>query len=82
MLGALAEWMPSSVAGLSLHPTTTGGRKMLCTYSLCCGQGFLGSVIRININMLFIAVCTSLAANAQKRGNAGVCKCGAGLNKR
>lgn len=29
MLGALAEWMSSSVAGLSLYPTTTGGRKVL-----------------------------------------------------
>ena len=29
MLGAMVEWMPSSVAGLSLHPTTSGGRKVL-----------------------------------------------------
>ena len=29
MLGAMAEWMSSSVAGVSLYPTTTGGRKML-----------------------------------------------------
>jgi hypothetical protein len=29
MLGAYAEWMASSVAGLSLYPTTTGGRKVL-----------------------------------------------------
>ncbi|KAL7527297.1 hypothetical protein ACHAXR_001887 [Thalassiosira sp. AJA248-18] len=29
MLGALAEWMPSSVAGVSHYPTTTGARKML-----------------------------------------------------
>ncbi len=28
-LGALAEWMTSSVAGVSLYPTTTGGRKVL-----------------------------------------------------
>lgn len=30
MLGALAEWMSASAAGISLFPTTTGGRKMLC----------------------------------------------------
>jgi hypothetical protein len=29
MLGASAEWMTSSVAGVSLHPTTVGGRKAL-----------------------------------------------------
>ncbi|KAL7554634.1 hypothetical protein ACHAWF_018136 [Thalassiosira exigua] len=29
MLGALAEWMASSVAGVSHFPTTTGARKML-----------------------------------------------------
>ncbi|KAL9187924.1 hypothetical protein ACHAXT_006302 [Thalassiosira profunda] len=29
MLGALAEWMPSSAAGLSLHPTAVGGRHAL-----------------------------------------------------
>ena len=29
MLGAMAEWMPSAAAGVSHHPTTTGGRKML-----------------------------------------------------
>jgi len=29
MLGAFAEWIPSSVAGLSPHPMTSGGRKML-----------------------------------------------------
>ena len=29
MLGALAEWMPSSVAGVSLLPTTVGGRHSL-----------------------------------------------------
>eukprot|EP00804_Cyclotella_cryptica_P003649 CCRYP_002212-RA/>CCRYP_002212-RA protein AED:0.30 eAED:0.30 QI:0/0.5/0.4/1/0.5/0.4/5/1003/964 len=29
MLGALAEWMSSSVAGVALHPTTTGGRRVL-----------------------------------------------------
>ena len=29
MLGAIAEWMSSSVAGVSLHPTTTGGEKVL-----------------------------------------------------
>jgi len=28
-LGALAEWMVSSVAGVSLYPTTIGGRKVL-----------------------------------------------------
>ena len=29
MLGATAEWMVSAVAGVSLHPTTTGGRQVL-----------------------------------------------------
>lgn len=29
MLGSLAEWMTSAVAGISLYPTTTGGRKVL-----------------------------------------------------
>jgi hypothetical protein len=29
MLGAMAEWMSSSVAGVSLFPTTTGGRQVL-----------------------------------------------------
>mmetsp|Transcript_584 Transcript_584/g.1146 ORF Transcript_584/g.1146 Transcript_584/m.1146 type:complete len:1344 (+) Transcript_584:204-4235(+) len=29
MLGAVAEWMPSSAAGVSHYPTTTGARKML-----------------------------------------------------
>ena len=29
MLGAFAEWIPSSVAGLGLHPKTSGGRKFL-----------------------------------------------------
>ena len=29
MLGAIAEWMSSSAAGVSLYPTTTGGRKAL-----------------------------------------------------
>ena len=29
MLGGLAEWMPSAVAGVSLYPTTTGGRQVL-----------------------------------------------------
>mmetsp|Transcript_40975 Transcript_40975/g.72060 ORF Transcript_40975/g.72060 Transcript_40975/m.72060 type:complete len:1376 (-) Transcript_40975:70-4197(-) len=29
MLGAMAEWMSSSVAGVSHYPTTTGARKML-----------------------------------------------------
>ncbi|KAL7525668.1 hypothetical protein ACHAXR_001106, partial [Thalassiosira sp. AJA248-18] len=29
MLGAIAEWMPSSVAGVSLFPTTVGGRHVL-----------------------------------------------------
>jgi len=29
MLGALAEWMPSAVAGVSLYPTTVGGRHVL-----------------------------------------------------
>ena len=29
MLGAIAEWMSSSVAGVSLFPTTVGGRHML-----------------------------------------------------
>lgn len=29
MLGAVAEWMASSAAGVSHYPTTTGGRKML-----------------------------------------------------
>lgn len=29
MLGASAEWMVSAVAGVGLHPTTTGGKKVL-----------------------------------------------------
>ena len=29
MLGAVAEWMSSSVAGVSLYPTTIGGRQVL-----------------------------------------------------
>jgi len=29
MLGAVAEWMSSSAAGVSYYPTTTGARKML-----------------------------------------------------
>jgi hypothetical protein len=29
MLGAIAEWMPSAVAGVSLFPTTVGGRHIL-----------------------------------------------------
>jgi len=29
MLGAIAEWMPSSVAGVSMFPTTVGGRHAL-----------------------------------------------------
>jgi hypothetical protein len=29
MLGASAEWMSSSVAGVSVHPTTVGGRRVL-----------------------------------------------------
>ena len=29
MLGAIAEWMSSSVAGISLHPTTVGGKQVL-----------------------------------------------------
>merc|ERR1711862_179628 len=29
MLGSLAEWMSSSVAGISLNPTTVGGRHVL-----------------------------------------------------
>jgi hypothetical protein len=29
MLGAIAEWMSSSVAGVSVHPTTVGGRQAL-----------------------------------------------------
>ncbi|KAL7554415.1 hypothetical protein ACHAWF_017852 [Thalassiosira exigua] len=29
MLGAIAEWMASSVAGVSLHPATVGGRHAL-----------------------------------------------------
>lgn len=29
MLGASAEWMVSAVAGVQLHPTTTGGRTVL-----------------------------------------------------
>lgn len=29
MLGASAEWMVSAVAGVSLHPTTTGGKQVL-----------------------------------------------------
>eukprot|EP00804_Cyclotella_cryptica_P001694 CCRYP_009074-RA/>CCRYP_009074-RA protein AED:0.22 eAED:0.22 QI:0/0/0/1/1/1/8/0/796 len=29
MLGALAEWMAASAAGISLFPTTSGGRKVL-----------------------------------------------------
>ncbi|KAK1749276.1 alpha-L-rhamnosidase [Skeletonema marinoi] len=29
MLGAFAEWMSSSVAGVSVHPTTVGGRQVL-----------------------------------------------------
>ncbi|EED93166.1 predicted protein [Thalassiosira pseudonana CCMP1335] len=29
MLGASAEWMASSVAGVSLYPTTTGGKEVL-----------------------------------------------------
>merc|ERR1712176_1021278 len=29
MLGSLAEWMSSSVAGISLNPTTVGGRHIL-----------------------------------------------------
>jgi hypothetical protein len=29
MLGAIAEWMSSSVAGVSLHPTTVGGKNAL-----------------------------------------------------
>ena len=29
MLGATAEWMVSAVAGVALHPSTTGGRKVL-----------------------------------------------------
>ena len=29
MLGATAEWMVSSVAGVSLHPLTSGGRRVL-----------------------------------------------------
>jgi hypothetical protein len=29
MLGASAEWMASAVAGVGLHPTTTGGKKVL-----------------------------------------------------
>eukprot|EP00984_Skeletonema_dohrnii_P020982 scaffold10365_cov102-Skeletonema_dohrnii-CCMP3373.AAC.5 len=29
MLGAIAEWMSSSVAGVSVHPTTVGGRQVL-----------------------------------------------------
>jgi len=29
MLGASAEWMVSAVAGVALHPTTTGGKEVL-----------------------------------------------------
>ena len=29
MLGASAEWMASAVAGVQLHPTTTGGKEVL-----------------------------------------------------
>jgi hypothetical protein len=29
MLGAVAEWMVSAVAGVSLHPETTGGKRVL-----------------------------------------------------
>ena len=29
MLGAVAEWSPSAVAGVSLAPTTVGGRELL-----------------------------------------------------
>lgn len=29
MLGATAEWMVSSVAGVQLHPSTTGGKRVL-----------------------------------------------------
>ena len=33
-LGAVAEWLASAVAGVSLAPTTTGGRDVLLAWSV------------------------------------------------
>lgn len=63
MLGAVAEWMSSSAAGVSLSPTTTGGRKMLCKFNGNC-------VIILVLICASSLVLRSMATNAQKCINA------------